>query len=127
MVRMMSQQITGPMFRPGMVASFDRAVTREIDLAVADYALWRVKAYNASDFRNPTGHYRSLLHVQRSGLVQVTDSHCVYGPWLEGTGSRNRSSRFKGYHHWRRARQDVERAARRIANQVVARALRRLQ
>jgi hypothetical protein len=39
----------------------------------------------------------------------------VYGPWLEGTSKRNRSTRFKGYHLWRLTRQRVQERAPEIA------------
>lgn len=101
-------------------------IDRQAEVALAEYALWYVKALNAQDFKNPTGRYRSRLHIVRRGAIEVNDSNSVYGPWLEGTGSRNARSRFKGYHHWRRTRQQVERQARRIADGVVARNIRRL-
>lgn len=126
MARLISQQLDGPIFRPSEVRAWRTRVTREVEVAVAEYALWRIKAYNASDFKNPTGHYRSQLRVVRRGAIQVNDSGTVYGPWLEGTGSRNAKSRFKGYWHWRRARADVERQAVRIANQTIARNIGRL-
>lgn len=114
------------MFRPGEMRRTFTDMSRETEKALAEYALWRVKAYNASDFKNPTGRYRSKLHIVMRGAITVNDSNSVYGPWLEGTGSRNARSRFKGYWHWRRAKADTERAASRIANQVIARAVRRL-
>jgi hypothetical protein len=59
--------------------------------------------------RHPTGHYESRVVKDRSfGDVAVTDSGVVYGPWLEGTGSRNRTTRFKGYATFRRAAQELE-------------------
>ncbi len=38
----------------------------------------------------------------------VTTSLATYGPWLEGTGSRNQSTRFKGYASFRRAAQELD-------------------
>lgn len=124
MARLISAREEGPIFRPSAVRSWTDRVTKEAEVAVAEYALWRVKAYNANDFKNPTGHYRSRLHIVRRGVVEVNDSGTIYGPWLEGTGSRNRTTRFKGYWHWRRTRQDVERQAGRIVQRVVSRRLR---
>ena len=59
--------------------------------------------------RNPTGYYRSRINsdvTATQGLVH--DSNVIYGPWLEGIGSRNATTRFKGYHHWRRTVQYLE-------------------
>lgn len=41
----------------------------------------------------------------------VTSDLATYGPWLEGTGSRNATTRFKGYHGFRRAAQQLQRQA----------------
>ena len=59
-----------------------------------------------------TGHYRRSIHGQLHGRfsAEVNDSGVVYGPWLEGVGSRNATTRFKGYAMFRRAHQRVERA-----------------
>jgi len=126
MARLISQQVDGPVFRPSEQRAWATRVTKEAEVAVAEYALWRVKGYNAADFKNPTGHYRSQLRVVRRGRVEVNDSGSVKGPWLEGTGSRNKKTRFKGYWHWRRATQDVNRQSVRIVNGVVARRVREL-
>jgi hypothetical protein len=124
--RLISSRVDGPIFHPAQVRALTGTATRQIQTAVAEYALWRVKAYNASDFKHPTGHYRSRLRIVKRGLITVDDSSSVYGPWLEGTGSRNARSRFKGYWHWRRAANDAERQALRIGNEVMARAVRQL-
>lgn len=57
--------------------------------------------------RNPTPYYETQLTRQRvsPSVIRVHDRGVVYGPWLEGTSSRNRTSRFKGYSSLRRARQ----------------------
>lgn len=67
---------------------------------------------------NPTGYYRSQIDWlinQGNGAVIVHDRGVVYGPWLEGTGSRNRTTRFKGYHTFRKifeqTQDDVQRVA----------------
>lgn len=41
----------------------------------------------------------------------VTTELASYGPWLEGTGSRNETTRFKGYHGFRMAAQELDRMA----------------
>lgn len=50
-----------------------------------------------------TGHYRRNLHTVVQDLRGViSDGGVVYGPWLEGFGSRNATSRFKGYGAFRK-------------------------
>lgn len=129
MARLISSRREGAIFRSSSVREWGQRVTREIGAAAADYALWRLRGYNASDFRykssSKTGMHSRGYKIVNRGYSSVTNS-AVSANWLEGTGSRNAHSRFKGYHHWRRALADVERAAVRIADQVVVRALRAL-
>lgn len=58
-----------------------------------------------SSIKNPTPHYWNTIHIQPVGAGwEVTDTNAVYGPWLEGTGSRNRARPgFPGYHSFERA------------------------
>lgn len=59
-----------------------------------------------------TGYYESRIHTERAsdGLV-VTDTPVVYGPWLEGVGSRNQTTRFKGYQTFRLVTQQLDHEA----------------
>ncbi len=51
--------------------------------------------------KEPTPYYEYLVHRERVGRGEsrVWDGgECPYGPWLEGTGSRNHPvTRFRGY------------------------------
>jgi hypothetical protein len=77
--------------------------------------------------RHPTGYYESHVRAERDGARwKVTDGGVVYGPWLEGTGSRNKTTRFKGYFHWRRVAQSIDRDAGRIADRMFPRLEREL-
>jgi hypothetical protein len=60
--------------------------------------------------QNPSGYYESQIQTERvSDGWEVNDSRRVlYGPWLEGTGSRNASTRFKGYRTFRIVKQDLD-------------------
>jgi hypothetical protein len=69
---------------------------------------------------NPTGHYRSQIKSTATPLyVEVTDSMVVYGPWLEGTGTRNQRSSFKGYSVFRDTQQDIDAHLMRIADDQI--------
>jgi hypothetical protein len=60
--------------------------------------------------KNPTGYYESQIQTERVGdSWEVNDTRRVlYGPWLEGTGSRNAATRFKGYRTFRTVRQELD-------------------
>lgn len=59
-----------------------------------------------------TGHYRRSIHTLRRGMqATIDDGRVVYGPWLEGTSSRNQTTRFRGYASFRRATQYLEKRA----------------
>ena len=87
-----------------------------------------VKARIHQVFRHPTGNYERHLQTVRSGAgVEVNDSNIIYGPWLEGTGSRNRTTRFKGYATFRLVAQRAERQAGVFADRMIDPYLRRMQ
>lgn len=64
-----------------------------------------------------TGHYQSQLMT--STLLPFNDIRIhdpvIYGPWLEGSSKRNRSTRFKGYRLWRKTSQLLQEDAPKIA------------
>lgn len=99
------------------------AIARDVGKAAQD----RVRA-NTAVFRHPTGAYRARITLDaRGNVAEVHDRNCVYGPWLEGTGSRNRTTRFKGYHFWRKAGQEADARAKPVAEQTLQPYLRRMQ
>ena len=51
--------------------------------------------------------------------IVVTTDLATYGPWLEGSGSRNVTTRFKGYHGFAQAAQDLSATAEGIAEQEI--------
>jgi hypothetical protein len=73
-----------------------------------------------------TGKYTMPVVVGDSETLVTTDL-ATYGPWLEGTGSRNLTTRFHGYHAFRLAAQELDRAAEGIAEVVIAPYVREMQ
>lgn len=70
--------------------------------------------------RTQTPYYR-LRVVARPDPPgwKITDQGVIYGPWLEGTGSRNAPvTRFKGYHTFRFVTSDLQGRATMIADGV---------
>ncbi len=117
----MTTRATGPLFDGRALRIADRMSDDIID-AVAEEAFEQVGAALNVVLRNPTGFYQSRIAIRRArGSAVVDDSGVVYGPWLAGVSSRNQTSRFKGYAHWRRATQRTERLVGQTANPIVRR------
>lgn len=117
---------TGPLFNGTTSRLLHMAVdeaSQEIATIGADHLRGDL---GAPPFKHPTGWYRSHITPKKLGALWVIqDSGVVYGPWLAGTSSRNHRSRFKGYHHWRRAVAFVHRIAQPTTDRIVSRALKR--
>lgn len=98
---------------------FDGRAAHEVDAFLQDakddlaqQGLADLHFYMDLFFKNPTPYYETQVIAQRIGSDRVIhDRGIIYGPWLAGTGSRNRTTRFKGYAHWRRTVQDLTRKA----------------
>lgn len=77
--------------------------------------------------RTQTPYYRLQIeaHQVPHGWA-ITDGGVVYGPWLEGVSRRNMSSRFKGYHTFRYARQRLAEKAHLFVERHVMAAARRI-
>lgn len=112
---------TGPLFdgrATAALSAFCDAAAAE----VADYAYRDVRTTLGSVLRNPTGYYESRIMSDRSmggGRAQVHDSDVIYGNWLEGNGSRNATTRFKGYWTFRKVHQRIETRSVDIAQKVL--------
>ena len=120
---------------PQIVLFSPSRATREVDRWIED--IERESAKEAQRIilqhlgrvlRHPTGFYESRIQIHNTaGGWQVDDGGVVYGPWLEGVGSRNSPvTRFKGYAHFRRARQQMPRQVNRIAERIVRQRIGRL-
>ena len=74
-----------------------------------------------------TGNYRRNISSRVSGMhAVISDGGVVYGPWLEGVGSRNAVTRFKGYGSFRRVGQWLNTQKLRVFGRHMARAARDL-
>jgi hypothetical protein len=99
--------VSGPFFSPGADTMVDAGVKR-IERAVAKVAWARVQILMKAFFRNPRPFYwTQVIFRPRRDFHVVTDQAVVYGHWLEGTGSRNQDTRFKGYRHFRTTTQSM--------------------
>lgn len=119
-------RISGPILT-GQYRPIMQDINQEIIEEVAAEGDVIVHANLASSLRNPTGYYEGQVVVEAGQEeVSITDNGVVYGPWLEGTSSRNRSTQFKGYASFRRATQELQSRVSGIAEDVLRRTVRRL-
>lgn len=119
--------LKGPLFDSRAPATF-RAIGEDCEREVAQQGYAYVRTNLNASIRNPTPYYETQIVVQkRAGDHVIHDRGIIYGAWLEGVGSRNKTTRFKGYFSFRRARQQLEADVPRICSQVVVRHLAALQ
>jgi hypothetical protein len=117
----------GPIFSGAAAAVIDD-ITMQAQEEVADAALQAVHSLLNRNIKHPTPYYETQIIHQRLGRVDIVhDRGIIYGPWLEGTSSRNATTRFKGYASFRKARQEVEALTPEIVDRVVAKNIGRLQ
>jgi len=119
---------TGPMF-DGRAQRALRDYTDQVDYRVATEAENLVLGHLGSSIKKRTPYYETRVGVERSsrGGYEVTDHGVIYGPWLEGTGSRNYpATRFRGYRAFSRARALIQTRASGIARRLLARYTRRM-
>lgn len=72
--------------------------------------------------REPTPFYWLMIHTTEMTPTRfkIDDHDIVYGPWLEGTGSRNSPvTIFPGYHSLRRAKEEMKTERGRIARRIL--------
>ena len=98
----------------------------EVLTELADYTRFEVLTQLDRVLQHPTGYYESQVRPQRVAIdtYSVNDSNVIYGPWLEGTGSRNRARPgFPGYHTFRIVRDRMAQKADAVAEAAVGRML----
>ncbi len=109
----------GPLFN-GTAHRLVDAMCDEIELDVAESGAEQVVAWLGEVLKHPTPYYQTRIqHQAVDGHQDINDGGIVYGPWLEGVGSRNKETRFKGYATFRRVTQSLDQRAEGIAHRVV--------
>jgi hypothetical protein len=112
----------GPIFTgtaSAMITRWTRAEGEEL----ARWADAEVHRVLGQVLQHPTGYYESQVRVNRitPDRFAISDGGVVYGPWLEGVGSRNFPvTSFKGYSTFRRVKQRVEAKADRSFRAIIA-------
>lgn len=101
-----------------------------IEHDVAEAGQNMVHSHLVQFIRHPTPYYWTKIETRKNPEgpgVSIWDSFVIYGPWLEGVGSRNKTTRFKGYAAFRIEAALLQRRAGEIAERAVARLIGILQ
>ena len=75
------------------------------------------------------GHYRRSVQGEARemrGEISLGNPTLVYGPWIEGTSSRNKTTRFKGYRIFRTTSQWLQKQVKKVLKSHMDKAMRRL-
>ncbi|NUS00591.1 MAG: hypothetical protein HOV67_35660 [Kribbellaceae bacterium] len=119
----MNLRLKGPVVE-GRGPAIVKAMTEIALHEVADYTRYEVLMQLDSVLVNPTGYYESQIVSDpvAPDIYSINDSNVIYGPWLEGIGSRNRDRPgFPGYHTFRTVRNRMAQKAHVIAEAAIAR------
>jgi hypothetical protein len=111
----------GPMF-DGRAVKAGHESAEDSARAIAIEGSAMVRARQNVTFKTQTPYYRTHTQARKTmGGWRITGPAVAYGHWLEGTGSRNRTTRFKGYFIFRTMAAVLRMRAVAIASPVVAR------
>lgn len=123
----MEIKLSGPFFDHPLRAHESAELAVHAREAVGQQALADWHENLNKNIRHPTPYYETQLVLQeREGAAVAHDRGVIYGPWLEGVGSRNKSTRFKGYFSLRRAAQSTRGKIEHVVRPVVERYLARM-
>jgi hypothetical protein len=122
--------VTGPVFDEAVTSG---EIRRFLDTAKTDLAQAGVNEIHQQLRwlpKHPTGRYASHVVTERAGSYGdqvITDGFVIYGSWLEGTSTRNRTTRFKGYRIFRRTRTKLQKQSRPLLQARLGELLARLR
>jgi hypothetical protein len=120
---MTTVEISGPIFDGRASAAVERLLD-ESERAVAQQGFADVHKILDQSIRHPTPYYETQITVEAGdGGHIVHDRGVIYGPWLNGTGSRNETTRFKGYGAFRIVKQELHEKVPGLVDPIVKRHL----
>lgn len=125
-----SVEYSGPIFEPTVVRAVVEAFKRDTVDEMAQMGYDELQRRFKQKHRRRTGAYESRVTVERgrsSNERVITDHGVIYGPWLEGTTSRNQNTRFKGYKSFRLTRLKIRRLVKPTAQANLDRYLDRIR
>lgn len=110
----------GAVFNAAATKAAAARMVTNINETLAQEGVDRVSNRLRQVLQHPTGYYQSRVQlVKRSVYRGVSDGGVIYGGWLEGITSRNKTTRFKGYHVFRDVQQGLAKDKERLAQPIV--------
>lgn len=117
---------TGPLFDGRAERAVERFVEDGVKALVAA-GVKMVRQRFGARIRHSTGYFLGRVSGVLYGTYgKVWDRMLIYGRWLEGTGSRNRTTRFKGYHGYRDTAMVIDRDSEKILQPLMDKMVREL-
>jgi hypothetical protein len=101
-----SLRAQGPLF-DGQLARAVKPFLNQASYDVARHGQDIVWHRGRRAFQTWTNGWGGSLITERRSEGWVTHDRVIYGAWLEGVGSRNQTTRFKGYWSFRKAQQEL--------------------
>lgn len=93
---------------------------QDVRQAIGDRGTELLRAFPMNKTGRSRGGFQANLHTVDRGAALAIPGPMIRGvtwsPWLEGISRRNQSTRFKGYHLFRRTRLELDRQAGEIAD-----------
>lgn len=113
-------QRAGPLFNGRLEWQIAQAANdAEKQVATLGASMVRSRLNVVLKTQTPIYRFKVIAEPTPPGWT-IHDQGMIYGPWLEGTGSRNATTRFKGYRTFRIITSELNRRATAIGSAVVA-------
>ncbi len=99
---------TGPLLE-GVAATLVQQVLEDAVREVTELGMQRLTSAFPTGLPVKTGNLRrNVSPVIYGPRAEINDGGVIYSSWIEGTSSRNETTRFKGYSTWRRTIQHLQ-------------------
>lgn len=106
---------------PHVIGTWQRETVREL----ADMGVTELRSFTMNKTGRARGNFQSSVRSYQDGAFARIPGPMIEGftwsPWLEGNSRRNRSTSFKGYRLFRKTAAKLQRAAKRVGEDVLAR------
>lgn len=118
---------TGPIFDGRADAAVAR-FTRDATKTITQVGTQMVKLKFASRIRVNTGRFLGRITGEVSGTIgRIYTKFILYGYWLEGVGSQNATTRFKGYWGYRETGLELDSRSAEILKPLIDKMIREME